>query len=244
MSRAGKILRVDLSTGKIEKEPTSSYVKKWFGGDGIGSTIVCNEVPPETEAYHPATILTFNMGPLTGALRGGSRCHLITRSPLVIHDLLLASGFGGQFAAEVKFAGYDNIVITGRADKPAYLCINNDEVQIRDASHVWGLDTYQTQATIQAETKDPDTQVVCIGPAGENQVAFALMYHDINATAGRGGAGAVMGSKNLKAIAVRGTRGLKIDDPQKYLELWNKFFTETFPQPVTPDHWTRTSIVT
>lgn len=243
MSRAGKILRVDLSTGKIEKEPTSSYVKKWFGGDGIGSTIVCNEVSPGTKPYDPENILTFNMGPLTGTLRGGSKSTVMTRAPLLVHNILLTAGMGGQFPAETKFAGYDNIIIKGKSEKPVYLLINDDRVEFKDAGHLWGLDTYKTQSAIKAESGDPDTQVACIGPAGENQVAYALIYHDINATAGRCGAGAVMGSKNLKAVAVRGTKGLKVADPKKFLELWNQFFAATFPEPLAPDHWSRTSMV-
>jgi len=243
MSRAGKILRVDLTERKIEKEPTSSYVKKWFGGDAIGSTIVCNEVSPECKAYDPENILTFNMGPLCGTSRGGSKSTVMTRSPLLVHNILLTSGMGGQFPSETKFAGYDNIVIQGRADKPVYLLINDDRVEIKDAAHLWGLDTYKTQTAIKAETKDPDTQVACIGPAGENQVAYGLIYHDINATAGRCGTGGVMGSKNLKAVAVRGTKGLPVADPRKYLELWNQYFAATFPEPLTPDHWSRTSMI-
>ncbi len=243
MSRAGKILRVDLTEGKIEKEPTSSYVKKWFGGDAIGSAILCNEVSPECRAYDPENILTFNMGPLCGTSRGGSKSTVMTRSPLLVHNILLTSGMGGQFPSEAKFAGYDNIIIQGRADKPVYLLINDDRVEIKDAAHLWGLDTYKTQSAIKAETKDPDTQVACIGPAGENQVAYGLIYHDINATAGRCGTGGVMGSKNLKPVAVRGTKGLPVADPQKYLELWNEYFAATFPEPLTPDHWSRTSMI-
>ncbi|MBP1688590.1 MAG: Aldehyde ferredoxin oxidoreductase [Deltaproteobacteria bacterium] len=243
MSRAGKVLHVDLTERKIEKEPTSSYVKKWFGGDAIGSAIVCNEVSPQAKAYDPENILTFNMGPLCGTSRGGSKSTVITRSPLLVHNMLLTSGMGGQFPSETKFAGYDNIIIKGRADGPVYLLINDDRVEIKDAAHLWGLDTYKTQSAIKAETKDPDTQVACIGPAGENQVAYGLIYHDINATAGRQGAGGVMGSKNLKAVAVRGTKGLKVADPQKYLERWNQYFAATFPEPLTPDHWSRTSMV-
>ncbi|MBM4462704.1 MAG: hypothetical protein FJ012_05120 [Chloroflexi bacterium] len=243
MSRAGRILRVDLTGRKIEKEPTSSYVKDWFGGDGIGSRIICTEVPPKSKAYDPDNIITFNMGPLTGTLRGGSKCTVMARSPLMFHHVLYTSGMGGQFPAETKFAGYDNIIIKGKADGPVYLSINDDKVEIRDATHLWGLDTYETQTRIKKELNDPDTQVACIGPAGENQVAYALVYHDINATAGRQGSGGVLGSKNLKAIAVRGTKGLKVANPEKFLELWNQFFAATFPEPLPPDHWSRTSMV-
>ena len=242
MPRAGKVLRVDLTERKIEKEPTSSYVKDWFGGDGIGSRIIVTEVPPETKAYDPNNLLTFNMGVLCGTSRG-SKSHWIFRSPLMFHNVLVACGMGGQLPAETKFAGYDNIIIKGKADGPVYLFVNDDKVEIRDAKHLWGLDTYQTQTAIKRELNDPDVQVACIGPAGENQVAYALIYHDINATAGWGGGGGVMGSKNLKAIAVRGTKPLKVANPQKWMELWNEFFAATFPEPLAPDHWSRTSMV-
>jgi aldehyde:ferredoxin oxidoreductase len=243
MSRAGSILRVNLTERKTEREPTSSYVKKWFGGDGIGSAILCSEVSPQTHAYDPKNIIAFSVGPLTGMLRGASRCGVMTRSPLLIHNLLHAGNIGGQFPAELKFAGYDNVIVTGRADKWVYLLINNDRVEFRDAAHLLGLDTWETQARIKAETRDPDTQVICIGPAGESQVAYALILHDLDNVAGRCGIGAVMGSKNLKAIAVRGTKGLRVADPKKYIELWNQFFKETYFEPLAPDSWERTSMI-
>ncbi len=242
MPRAGTILRVDLTEGKIEKEPTSKYVQDWLGGDGIGSMILATEVPPETKGLDPENMLTFNTGPLTGTLRG-ARMGVMYKSPMLIHSIQAVSNMGGQFPAELKFAGYDNLIIKGKAEKPVYLFINDDKVEIRDAGHLWGLDTYQTQEQIKSELNDPDVQVACIGVAGENQVAYAIILHDINFKAGRGGGGAVMGSKNLKAIAVRGTKGLKVADPAKWLEVWNAWFPGTFPNKLDPNHWTKKSML-
>ena len=132
---------------------------------------------------------------------------------------------GGQIASEIKFAGYDHIAIKGKADKPVYLYINNDDVEIRDASHLWGLDTHETQRRIKEELEDSDVQMACIGPAGENLVVYALILHDIDNTASRK-VGAVMGSKNLKAVAVRGTKGLKMADPRAFLELFDEFYDD------------------
>lgn len=241
MPRAGAILRVDLTEGKIEKEPTSSYTEDWFGGDGIGGRILATEVPPETRGTDPENYLTFNTGPLTGTLRG-SRMGVMYKSPVMVHSIQGVSGFGGQFGTELKFAGYDNLIIKGRSEKPVYLFINDDKVEIRDAGHLWGLDTYETQDRIKKELNDQDVQVACIGVAGENQVVYAIILHDINHKAGRGGSGAVMGSKNLKAIAVRGTKGLKVANPEKWLELWNEWFPGTFPEKLDPNHWTKKSM--
>ena len=243
MSRAGRILRVDLSDQKIEKEPTSSYVRDWMGGDGIAAKILTDEVPPGATAYDPESLLTINTGILTGTLRG-SKSTVFNRNPCMIHNVLSTAGMGGGFPAELKFAGYDNLIIKGKADKPVYLFINNDKVEIRDAAHLWGQDTYQTQTSIKNELDDPDVQVACIGPGGENLVTYSLIYHDINATAAKSGGGGVMGSKNLKAIAVRGTKPIKLADPKKFADLFNDYFYATFTEKLTADHWTKKSMIT
>jgi aldehyde:ferredoxin oxidoreductase len=223
MSYAGTILWVDLTERKIEKEPTSKYVRDYVGGLGIGTKIFWDNVPPEITGTDPKNMLIFSTGPLTGTLLG-NKMLVITKSPLMTNYPMQNAGMGGQLPSEIKFAGYDHIVITGKSDTPVYLYINNDEVEIRDAEHIWGSDVYKTQSMIKDELKDPDVQVAAIGPAGENQVAYSLILHDINHTASKGGHGAVMGSKNLKALAVRGTKGLKIADPEKFMKIWNKYF--------------------
>jgi len=219
----GKILRVDLTTGKIEKEPTSSYVKDYVGGAGIGARIFWEEVPPDTPAYDPANLLMFNTGSLTGTLLG-NKCDVASKTPEQPNNPYVHVGLGGQIPSEIKYAGYDHIVIKGKAERPVYLFINNDDVHIRDSKHLWGLDTQETQARIKEELKDPDVQIACIGPAGENMVIGSLILHDIQNTAARGGFGALMGSKNLKAVAVRGTKGLKVADPKAFADLWKEYY--------------------
>jgi aldehyde:ferredoxin oxidoreductase len=222
MSWSGTILRVDLTEGKIEKEPTSKYVKDYIGGALIGTRIFTEEVPPDTRAYDPKNLLMFNTGPLTGTLFG-NRVIVATKAPERANNLYAFVGLGGQFGSEIKFAGYDHIAIKGKAEGPAYLFINNDSVEIRDAKHLWGLDVFETQQKLKKELEDPDVQIACIGPAGENLVVYAMIVHDINNTAARR-VGAVMGSKNLKAIAVRGTKGVKVADPKALLALYDEFY--------------------
>lgn len=225
MSRAGTILRVDLATGKVEREATSAYVQDFVGGGAIGAKLIWDGVPPDVSGKDPKNMLTFNTGPLTGTLFG-NKCEVMAKSPQLANSPVMTAGLGGQFASEMKFAGYDHLAITGKANEPVYLFINNDNVEIRDAKHLWGLETQQTQVRIKEELKDPDVQIACIGPAGENQNVYAMILHDIQNGACREGLGAVMGSKNLKAVAVRGTKGLKAGDPEACKDLWDKFFHE------------------
>jgi aldehyde:ferredoxin oxidoreductase len=223
MSYAGTILRVDLTDRKIEREPTSSYVRDYVGGLSIGTKLFWDAVPPEVPALDPRNMLIFSTGPLTGTLLG-NKCAVITKSPLYTNQIIGNTGMGGHFPSEMKFAGYDHIVITGRSETPVYLLVNDDEVEIRNAKNLWGMDVYETQASLKDELKDPEAQVACIGPAGENMVAYALILHDIDSTASKGGHGAVMGSKRLKAVAVRGTKGLRIADPKTFMALWRRYW--------------------
>jgi aldehyde:ferredoxin oxidoreductase len=154
------------------------------------------------------------------------------------------SSFGGVWGPELKYAGYDNIVITGKADKPAYLAINNDDVQIKDASHLWGMDTYDTPVAIRKELGSPNAQIACIGPAGENLVAYATIESRVGNGAGRTGMGAVMGSKNLKAIAVRGTKGVSIAEPEKFLEVCLEAFRTQKTTPAYKDMSTEATMPT
>jgi len=212
----GNILRIDLSKGKITKEPTAAYSGDFLGGRGINIKLLYDEVPPGLDPLDPASYLIFGVGPLCGTQVPASRVEVTAKSPET--GFLASSNFGGSFGPELKFAGYDNIVITGKADKPVYLWIHNDEVEIRDASHLWGKDTYETQEIIRSEI-DPDVKVACIGQAGENRVHFATVQSELGHGAGRTGTGGVMGSKNLKAIVIRGTKGVNLADPERYLSL-------------------------
>lgn len=229
MTIAGKILMVDLTERKIEIEPTSSYAKDYIGGVGIATKILYDEVPPEAEGIDPENMLTINTGALTGTLLG-NKANVMVKSPLYTNKFMAMAGFGGQFPSEMKFAGYDHIVVKGKSETPVYLNINNDKVEICDASHVWGMDIYKTQTILKKDINDPDAQVVCIGPGGENLVAYAMLCHDIQNTASKGGYGAVMGSKNLKAIVVRGYNGLKVSDYDTFKKIWDDYYRDIFRQ--------------
>ncbi len=223
MSRTGTILRVDLTKRTTERDSTARYVKDFIGGCGIGNRIFWDEVSPDTRAFDPENALMFDTGPLTGTFFG-NKGNFSSKTPEEANHPYVHVGIGGQFPSEVKYAGYDHLIIKGKAETPSYLFINNDIVEIRDAKHLWGLDVHETQRKIKEELKDPDVQIACIGPAGENLVVYALILHEIQNTSSKHGLGAVMGSKNLKAIAVRGTKGLKIANPKEFMTLYDEFF--------------------
>ncbi len=210
----GKILKVDLSSGKIETEPTESYVDKYLGGRGIGVRLIYDNLKPGTDALDPGNPLIFSMGPLTGtAVPSSGRTDVTALSPL--SNLRAKSNFGGYWGPEAKYAGFDHIVITGKAERPSYLWIKDGLVEIRSAEHLWGKDTFETQTLIQEELGDPEIKVICIGPAGERLVRFASIITEVAASASRTGTGAVMGSKNLKAVAVRGSGSVAVAKPQE-----------------------------
>jgi aldehyde:ferredoxin oxidoreductase len=225
----GAILRVDLTEGKISKEPTASYSGDFLGGRGINIKFLYDGTSAGTDPLDPTSPLIFGAGPLCGTPIPASRTEVTAKSPET--GFLGTSNFGGHFGPELKYAGYDNIVITGKADKPVYLWIYNDEVEIRDASHLWGKDTYETQEIIRSEV-GPNAKVACIGPAGENLVHFATIQHELRHGAGRTGMGAVMGSKKQKAIVVRGTKGVTLADPERYLSIAHELQREMRDHPV------------
>lgn len=222
---AGKILWIDLSKGEVRSEPTEKYASEWFGGALLGAKVFSEKVPPETRPFDEDNLLAFNTGPLTGTLFG-SKGEFASKTPERTNHPYVRVGIGGQFPSELKFAGIDHIFIRGKARRPVYLFIKDGEVEIKDAGHLLGLDTWSTQWRIKEEIGDPDVQVACIGPAGENLVVYALIMHDLNNTASRKGLGAVMGSKNLKAIAVRGSKGVKIASKEDCLRAYEAFFRE------------------
>jgi len=216
---AGKILKVDLSREKIIEEPLDKdLAANFLGGRGINVKILYDELKPKTDPLGPKNVLIFGCGPLTGTLSPGSgRFNVTTLSPLT--RILGDSNCGGWWAPELKFAGYDHIVICGRAEKQVYLWICDGESELRDASNLWGKDSVETQEIIREELGDPEIQVVNIGQAGERLVKFANIRTGLKNSAGRTGTGAVMGSKRLKAIAVRGTRSINVAKPKEFEEL-------------------------
>jgi aldehyde:ferredoxin oxidoreductase len=207
----GKVLRVNLSTGKVATEALDPGIARdYIGARGLGTKIMADEVDPRVDPLSPENKLIFVSGPLTGTYApSGGRFNVVTKGALT--GAIAASNSGGVWGPELKFAGYDALIIEGAAPKPVYLWIRNQTVEIRDASHLWGKTVPETTDAIRAETDD-DAKIACIGPAGENRVFFACIVNDLHRTAGRSGTGAVLGSKNLKAVAVVGTGAVTCAD--------------------------------
>jgi len=210
----GRLLWVDLTSGRLETQPLAdTHIQDYVGGKGFGARILYDTVEAGTDGFDPSNLLMFLPGPLTGTLAPSMREVIVFKSPLT--GAYGDSFHGGTFGPEIKYAGYDGIVITGRARSPAYLYVDDDQVELRDATFLWGKDTYETYHHLYAHLGDESFKLACIGPAGENLVRFALIDMTPHRQAGRSGGGAVMGSKNLKAIAVRGTHRLTTADPER-----------------------------
>ncbi len=214
----GKILRIDLSSGKISEQSTARYARDYIGGLGTGTRILWDETTPAVKPLDPENRLVFMTGPLTGTTAPTSgRMEVVTKAAGTEPAMVTRSGLGGYFGPELKFAGYDGLIIQGRSDKPVYIWINDGKVEIRDARHLWGLDTYLAQKALLA-THGDRARTVCIGPAGENLVRISTIQSETGFSASKIGGGAVMGSKNLKAIAVRGTGGVQVADIPRFIE--------------------------
>jgi len=213
-----KIAYVDLATREIRTAPIPVEMRKlYLGGRGLDAYLLYNHLQADIEALGPANVLTVSAGLLTGTLASASaRTHIGAKSPLT--GVIGSSNMGGFFGPELRFAGFDHLVVKGKAAGPAYLWIHDGEIEIREADHLWGQDIPTTQELIWEELRDPEVKVLCIGVAGENLVRFANVMTGLKDAAGRTGMGAVMGSKNLKAIAVRGTMDLEIRFPERALE--------------------------
>jgi aldehyde:ferredoxin oxidoreductase len=225
----GCMLRINLSTGEIKKEVLAeSMVREYIGGRGVSTRLLYEEAGPEVNARGSENRLIFSVGPLTGTPIGASRMTITTKSPQTgfIND----GNMGGFFPAELKFAGYDGIIVQGRSSKPAYIFIDDDEVSIKSAEHLWGLTTSDTHRALLSEINDPSVKTVCIGPAGENLAINSLLMGDLYHASGRGAGGFVMGSKNLKAIAVHGTKEIKIAEPEKFMEAYEEWWKELAPE--------------
>jgi aldehyde:ferredoxin oxidoreductase len=232
----GTILRVDLSTGKITKEPLSEDLAYSFvGGRGINSKILYDETDRATNPLGPENRLIIGTGPTSGTLGlGNGRFTMTVKSPLT--GILGDGSGGGHFGAEVKFAGYDHLIIQGRSDKPVYLWIKDGKVVIKDASRLWGKTTWEADEKIREELGDRDAKTLCIGQAGENLVRYAFAIAQDERVAAETGMGCVMGSKNLKAIAVRGSKSVKAAHPDQYLEIVKKWFEDVPKQHMAALH--------
>ncbi len=223
----GKILKVDLTLGKVHEETLhESFYKTWLGGYGLGARIVYDEITPKTDPLGPKNIIGFTTGILTGAFTAlGSSFTAVGKSPLT--GTWGDSRAGGYFGAELKSAGFDAVFCYGRASKPVYLWINEENAEIKDASSIWGKDTYKTEDILREEHGDKRIQFASIGPAGEKLSLMSCMITDKGRAAGRSGLGALMGSKNLKAVAVRGTKQIPVFNHKKVMELRRKFIELT-----------------
>jgi len=228
----GRILRVNLSNGTIRKEALKTDdMHNFIGARGLGTKIFYDEVDPQVDPLSPENKIIFMTGPLTGTLAtSGGRYNVVTKG--VLNGTIAASNSGGTFGPELKYAGYDGIIFEGKADKPVYLWINNSTVELRSAEDLWGKTVPETTDMIKETTGD-ETKVACIGPAGENLVKFAGIINEYARAAGRSGVGAVMGSKNLKAVAVRGTKGIKVADVPGFTNAINDARGKLKAHPVT-----------
>ena len=229
----GKILRVDLSKRKITTIDTMKYVPKFIGGVGVAAMIAWEEITPGIGPFDPENRLMIMVGPLTGTLASGAgRVEVLGVAPQLHPPRFSRSGMGGHWGPELKYAGFDGIIIQGRAEKPVYIWVNDGDAEILSAEDLWGLGTYATAKTLRS-IHGEKTRVISCGPAGENLSRIAIIQTETENAAGQGGFGGVMGSKNLKAIAVRGTGGVKIAKPEEFLEICLRQSREG-PRPSEP----------
>jgi len=230
---AGRILRIDLSTGKTKVSPLSTeYAKKYIGGIGLGMRLLIENSKPGTDPFSPENPLILATGPFSGTMAptGGNGHAFVSKSPLT-------NGVGeakshGFFGTELKRAGYDAVIFENKAEKPVYVWIDDDSVQLMDAKHLWGKSPKETEDAIKEDLGDYYIRVASIGLAGEKLARVAAIMNDTTRAAGRTGMGAVMGSKNLKAVAVRGTKDVSVAKPEEFLE-FVKMMHERMKGPAT-----------
>ena len=228
----GKLLRVDLTKGewKVE-ELDQKLAAKFIGGRGLGSKILFDEIDPKIDPFSPNNKLIMATGPLTGTSAPcAGRYMAIAKAPLT--GTIGCSNSGGHFGAELKFAGFDLIIFEGKAKEPVYLYIEDGKVELRDAKSIWGKTTHEATDQILSET-DMDARVACIGPAGEKLVRYACIINDKHRAAGRSGVGAVMGSKNLKAVVVKGSGSVTVADKEAFKKATLDGFQKIKANPVT-----------
>ncbi len=216
MAWAKKVLRVNLNTGSCTSEPLNmEWAAKYLGGRGLASKYLSEEIDPKCDALGADNKLIMTTGPMTGtAASTAGRYMVVTKSPLT--GAIACSNSGGYFGNELKNAGWDMIILEGKSDKPVYLSVNNDQAELCDASHLWGTSTWHTEDAIKEALQDPQVRVAGIGVAGETGNLYACVVNDRHRAAGRSGVGTVMGSKNLKAVAIRGTKGVPVANPEAF----------------------------
>lgn len=213
----GTVLRVRLTTGEIIKEPLNmAWAEEYMGERGLATKYLMEAMDPAADAMSPENVLIFATGPLTGTMASTSgRYAVITKGPLT--GAIACSNSGGKFGAALKYAGYDLLILEGRAPTPSYLHIEDDEVRILPADPIWGKTVWETEDYLQTHHQNPELKVASIGVAGERGVRYACVVNDLHRAAGRSGVGAVMGSKNIKAVAAYGTKGVAVADPKRFM---------------------------
>ena len=213
---AGKILYVNLTTGEIYANPLDvDLAERYIGGMGINSWLLSNLVTEKIDPLSPENALIFGVGPLIGTIcPGAPKVYVASLSP---DGFVCQSSAGHSMGIMLKYAGYDHLVITGRSEGPTYLRIDDDEVEIRNADHLWGRDTWSTNDALRKELDD--YWIDCIGPAGENKVNYSTIMCSKRSSFNKTGPGTIMGSKNLKAIAAHGTKGVRVADPDEFKRL-------------------------
>lgn len=214
-SYMGRILHIDLTLGQFSELTIPGWLREsYMGGKGFGAKLLLDLVPEKADPLGPENVLMFLAGPLTSTLAPAMRACVVTKSPLT--NTFLDSYFGGRFGPEIKYAGYDGLVFTGRSPDPVYLNIGSNGPRLKSAAGLRGQGAIESALSIKSELKDHDVKTATIGPAGENLVPYALICCETNRQAGRGGAGAVMGSKNLKALALKGHSLVKVFDKKMF----------------------------
>ena len=229
---AGNILRADLSSGSYSALSTLDYADRFVGGRGIAAKLYWDEVPSDVRALDPENALIFAIGPMTGIpVIGGSRWHVCGKSPATYPEHLSHCNLGGDWAVRLRSSGYDALLVRGKAERPVYLLVHDGSCELRDASALWGKGAIETKAILKQELGN-SVSIVAIGPAGENRATMATLLAD-NDASGAGGMGAVMGSKNLKAIAIMGARKKSEAARPEALKELTQYFRRIAREPVT-----------
>lgn len=211
MSWHNRYLEIDLTKGVIETKPLNQqWAKDFVGGRGLAAKYLYEMIDPKVDPLAPENVLIFATGPLTGTNASTSGRYVVATKGALTHSIG-CSNSGGKFGAELKFAGYDMVIFKGKSPKPVYLLIEDENVSLQAADHLWGKTVWDVEPWLKDNHQSPQMKVASIGPAGEQGVKYACVVNDLHRAAGRCGVGAVMGSKHLKAIAVRGTRGVMLE---------------------------------
>jgi len=238
---AGTVLRINLSTGEIaKKELERELIGGFIGGRGFNSKRLFEEIPYGLDPLSPENKLMFATGPLVGTMfPTACRFNVSAKSPLT--GILGDSNAGGHFAAEMKYAGYDQIIIEGRSREPVYISVDDDLVRIEDARHLWGRDVYETDKILRENMKDNSARTAIVGPAAENGVKFAGIFADLMRAAARTGMGTVMASKRLKALVIRGSKPVQVADPERFMRISEEIEDAIYKHP---QYWPRVKMGT